>query len=91
MFRFAKAYGNAMDKISHARFAHDIPTLIHPLPTLRQGKKVLDGKLFNNKNISNNLSPLKTVQEINLFFAPSGPVIGGHLRSTIRTLRQRLF
>jgi hypothetical protein len=44
MFRFAKAYGNAMDKSSHARFAHDIPTL-------RQGKKVLDGKLFNNKNI----------------------------------------
>lgn len=31
-------------------FAHSIPTLIYPLPTLRQRKKVLDGRSLNYKN-----------------------------------------
>ena len=32
-------------------FAHSIPTLIHPFPTLRQGNKVLDAKFPNYNNI----------------------------------------
>ncbi len=31
-------------------FTHRIPTLIHPLPTLRQGKKVLDARSLNYNN-----------------------------------------
>lgn len=34
-------------------FTHSIPTLIHPLTTLRQMKKALDGKLFNHNNLIN--------------------------------------
>jgi len=41
-------------KARRLAFAHSIPTLIHPFPTLRQGPKVLDGRSFNNNNISCN-------------------------------------
>ena len=37
-------------------FAHNIPTLIHPFPTLRQGEKVLDERFLNYNNIYNNFS-----------------------------------
>jgi DNA replication protein DnaC len=43
------------DNVGEATLADAIPDRLlhnaHRLPTLRQGKKVLDGRLFNNKTI----------------------------------------
>ena len=59
-------------------FAHRITTLIHPLPTLRRGKNVVD-ESSQLQLLTVHIFSLKDAQILILILPSTCPKIGGHL------------